>query len=68
MCKALWLSQYNTAGRVQSTLKSFSKYVSHCSSQVVEASALYSASDDDRDTVLCFVVFQETRDFPMKKQ
>ena len=47
MCKALWLSQYNTTGRVQSTLKSFSKYVSHCSSQVVEASALYSASDDD---------------------
>jgi hypothetical protein len=30
--------------------------------------ALYSASEEDLDTVICFLAFHETRDDPKKKQ
>jgi len=42
--------------------------MSHCNSHVVEASALYLASEEDLDTVFCFLVFQETKELPMKMQ
>jgi hypothetical protein len=35
---------------------------------VAEAKARYSASDEDLETVNCFLDFQQTRDWPMKKQ
>jgi hypothetical protein len=38
------------------------------SSHVALDRALYSASDDDLDTVVCFLAFHETKDEPMKKQ
>jgi len=42
--------------------------VIHCISHVVVASALYSASEEDLETVFCFFVFQETREFPRNIQ
>jgi hypothetical protein len=30
--------------------------------------ALYSASEEDLDTVICFLAFHDTRDDPKKKQ
>jgi hypothetical protein len=35
---------------------------------VAEDNALYSASEDDLDTVTCFFAFHETSDDPKKKQ
>jgi hypothetical protein len=35
---------------------------------VVVDNALYSASDDDLETVTCFFAFHETSDDPKKKQ
>ncbi|KAK2367189.1 hypothetical protein QL285_080500 [Trifolium repens] len=67
MCKALWLSQYKTGSLTLWTCKSLSKYNNHCSSQVADANALYSASEDDLDTVNCFLVRQDMSDFPSKK-
>lgn len=42
--------------------------MSHCSSQEVAASALYSASVEDLLTVTCFLDFQEINQSPMKMQ
>jgi hypothetical protein len=42
--------------------------VSHCNSQVPEARALYSASEEDLEMVGCFLAFQQIREFPIKKQ
>jgi len=64
---ALRLSQYITGFFVHWIFKSFIKYNSHCISHEVEASALYSASEEDLDTVSCFLVLHETSDLPMKK-
>ena len=38
------------------------------SSQAVVAMALYSASAEDRETVACFLDFQEIRESPRKMQ
>jgi hypothetical protein len=35
---------------------------------VAEARALYSALEEDREIVDCFLVLQELREFPRKKQ
>lgn len=37
-------------------------------SAAVEASARYSASADDRDTIICFLADQEIKDGPRKNQ
>ena len=37
-------------------------------SHVVEANAMYPASAKDRDTIICFLVFQEIRVSPIKMQ
>ncbi|MCI29457.1 putative disease resistance protein (TIR-NBS-LRR class), partial [Trifolium medium] len=42
-------------------------YNIHWSSQVAAARARYSASDEERETVNCFFVLQDMRDFPRKK-
>jgi len=68
MCLAVWLSQQRMEGRKSSICRSWSKYVSHCNSQVVAARALYSTSDEERETVLCFLVFQDINDAPRKMQ
>jgi hypothetical protein len=44
------------------------QYNNQISSQVAVDNALYSASEDDLETVTCFFAFQETRDDPKKKQ
>jgi hypothetical protein len=48
--------------------RSFIKYNSQMSSQVAVDKALYSASDEDLDTVICFLAFHDIRDEPRKKQ
>lgn len=48
--------------------KSLSKYVSHCSSQVVAASSQYTAFDEYTDTLCCYFDFQQTSVVPRKKQ
>ena len=40
--------------------------MSHWISQVVAASARYSALDEVRETVDCFLDFHEMREFPRK--
>ena len=46
--------------------KSRNKYLSHVNSQVIEVIDLYSASAEDLETVVCFLLFQEIRDLPKK--
>jgi hypothetical protein len=48
--------------------KSFIKYNSQMSSQVAVDKALYSALEEDQDTVICFLAFHDIRDDPKKKQ
>jgi hypothetical protein len=68
MCIALWLSQYNTWSLTQLIWRSLSKqYNIHWSSHVADVIALYSASEEDLDTVGCFFVFQDMRYWPKKK-
>jgi hypothetical protein len=50
------------------TFKSFNKNNSQINSHVAVERALYSASDEDLETVICFLAFQEIREFPKKKQ
>ncbi|MCH89133.1 hypothetical protein A2U01_0010026, partial [Trifolium medium] len=59
---------YMTGGLLHCTFKSFSKNKSQISSHVALDKALYSASEDDLETVVCFFSFHDTRDEPMKKQ
>jgi hypothetical protein len=68
MCIALWLSQYNVGSLTHLVCKSFKRYKSHWSSQVAVESALYSASDEDLDTVYCFLARRDIKDEPRKKQ
>jgi len=46
--------------------RSLSKNVSHLTLHHVVVSALYSASDEDLDTVFCFFVFHEIIESPRK--
>lgn len=41
--------------------------MSHCSSQVAEARARYSALEEERETVFCFFVFHETSELQIKQ-
>lgn len=49
-----------------SILKSLSRYKSHCNLVVVEAIALYSASEELLDIVFYFLDFQDISESPMK--
>ena len=64
---ALWLSQNNTGSLEHWMWRSLRRYRSHWSSQVAEARARYSASEDDLEIVICFFVLQEIRECPIKK-
>jgi hypothetical protein len=68
MSNALWLSQYRVGVLIRVTGKSSWRYSSHYSSHVADDKALYSASEEDLETVACFLARQEMRDLPMKKQ
>jgi len=48
--------------------RSSSRYTSHCISQHVVARARYSASEDDLEMVLCFLVFHDIKESPRKMQ
>jgi len=43
-------------------------YVSHFNSQTVDAITRYFASEDDLETVACFLDFHEIKDSPKKMQ
>lgn len=64
MCRAALLSQYNVAGSEKITPMSENKPVIQTISQEVVAMALYSASAEDLQTVLCFLVPQDTKESP----
>jgi hypothetical protein len=53
---------------LQLIFKSFIRYSNQINSQVAVDNALYSASEDDLETVTCFFAFHETREEPKKKQ
>ena len=65
----IWLSQKRTGTLGLWMCRSLSRYKIHWSSHVaeVEAKAWYSASEEDLETVICFLVLHEMKDFPMKK-
>ena len=48
--------------------KSWKRYWIHCSSHAKDAKAWYSASEEDREIVVCFLNFQATKDVPKKTQ
>jgi len=50
------------------TWRSLRRKVNHCSSHEVEVKARYSTSEDDLETVFCFLVFHEINDSPRKMQ
>lgn len=54
---AAWLSQNKRIGESTVMWKSFNKCDNQKSSLVVAAKALYSASEDDLETVACFLAF-----------
>lgn len=62
------LSQKMVAGVEMVICKSLLNCVSHSTLLVVVARALYSASVDDREMIICFFVFHETKAFPRKTQ
>lgn len=62
---AMWmvalLSQNNKQCEGELTCKSFSSWCNHMISDVLAAKARYSASVEDRDTMLCFFAFHDTK-------
>lgn len=62
------LSQNITASVGTVTCKSLRSWIMHKTSLVVVANARYSASVEERDMVICFLVFQEIRASPWKTQ
>lgn len=68
MLRADMLSQNRTAGLVKWTWRSLNSVTSQVISQVTCVMALYSASAEDRETVVCFFDFQEMRESPRKMQ
>jgi hypothetical protein len=48
--------------------RSARRYNSHCNSHVADDRALYSASEEDLETVACFFARHEIKDLPIKKQ
>ena len=59
MWRADWLSQRSSIGWPRWTPKDVRRLRSQTSSLVVIAMARYSASAEERETVVCFFVFQE---------
>ena len=57
MCKAAWLSQNNEAAWGCRILKSLKIDSNHTISHTATAIALYSASADDLEIVVCFLDF-----------
>ncbi|MCI02637.1 hypothetical protein A2U01_0023671, partial [Trifolium medium] len=57
-----------TGDLVHVTFKSCNKNINHCNSQDAKDNDRYSASDELRDTVFCFLARQDMRDEPKKKQ
>lgn len=47
--------------------KSFIRYISHWSSQGLATKALYSVSNEDLETINCFLDLHEISDLPRKK-
>jgi len=44
------------------------KVLNHCSSHVRDAKARYSTLEEDRETMVCFLDFQVTKEVPKKIQ
>lgn len=59
---AILLSQYTLIGHGCVTLKSVNKCFNQVISQQVESMALYSASAEKCEIVVCFLVFHEIGD------
>jgi hypothetical protein len=68
MCNALWLSQYRVGVLARGTPGSARRYNNHYNSHVADDKALYSASEEDLDTVACFFARHEIKEFSIKKQ
>lgn len=68
ICIAARLSQYITAGVVQTTWKSIGNCLIQITSLTVAPRALYSASAEEREMVVWHLDFQETNNLPMKMQ
>ena len=66
--RANWRLHKRLAVMLMSVLRSSSKYVSHWTSQHVFTSVLYSASDEDLETIFCFFVFHEISESQRKMQ
>ena len=66
--KALKLSQCSIGGRGRAIPRSRSKKDSHVSLAAVDAMEQYSASALDRDTIDCFLTFQEMQLLPRNVQ
>lgn len=64
ICIAAFLSQNNAVGCFRLYPISYNNPLIQMISQVVKAIALYSDSAEDLETVTCFFVFQEIKDFP----
>ena len=62
------LSQNNNAASGCGISKSLKSCLSHISSHVVEAIALYSASAEDLEMVACFLDFHEIKESPRNMQ
>jgi len=64
MCRAAWLSQYSCIGWVGYIRMEAKNDLIHSKSLVTVAMALYSASAEERDIVVCFLVLQDIGDPP----
>jgi hypothetical protein len=65
---AALLSQYNFADCGCGIWRSANSCFNQVISQQVEAIALYSASAEERDTIVCFFVFQDIGELPRSMQ
>ncbi|MFS7910652.1 hypothetical protein Hanom_Chr02g00108751 [Helianthus anomalus] len=68
MDSAAVLSHFRSTGICTTTLSSLNRFSSHNISHVALHIDLYSASAEDRETTLCFLLFQETKEPPRKMQ
>jgi len=62
------LSQKVVQGVGTEKYKSWRRYWIHCSSHARDVKARYSASEEDREIVVCFLDFQVTKEVPKKTQ
>ncbi|KAJ0434871.1 hypothetical protein HanIR_Chr17g0886801 [Helianthus annuus] len=62
------LSQYTLIGSLTSTCNSLNKFLSQTVSHAVAHIALYSALAEDLETVVCFLLFQDTKLLPKKRK